>query len=521
MVKFDLNVLSYLENEDFRVLTAVENGMRNHEIVPVKLVGTLAEVRSGTGKVLRNLCYNRLLSYERGKKFDGYRLTSLGFDYLALRVFRNRDVIDQVGNQIGVGKEASVYIARHSVKDERYALKVHRLGRTSFKTANTKRDYHKSKVSNWLYLSRLAALREFSFMKLLHERGFRIPEPVDNNRHCIVMRWIDGTLLNNISKDDEIDHRRLMEQLLTMILELANKHGVVHGDFNEFNLLIDNQTNEPYLIDFPQMISTDHQLAKEYFERDVQCIVSFFERRFNYTVDEVPTFGEVDLDEQAESIVKSVARDENEMLNRYLEDNLVLSEQFKVKMNLNDENREENGAEGDDREEARSSEKQGDQASDPIDADADDQAGSRMSESINYDENRRSSKNRLGVIDEELVDARNGAVGQSEKSSEGNLETEQSDEDRNLPGNDDYSNKIERLSTFSHSASRFGGSTVASTFAPDQIRCKLRKEKDRKAKKELIKESFKKIKGDSSSVGRQRKANKQNIREDGTIFDWF
>lgn len=508
MVKFDLNVLSYLENEDFRVLTAVENGMRNHEIVPVKLVGTLAEVRSGTGKVLRNLCYNRLLSYERGKKFDGYRLTSLGFDYLALRVFRNRDVIDQVGNQIGVGKEASVYIARHSVKDERYALKVHRLGRTSFKTANTKRDYHRSKVTNWLYLSRLAALREFTFMKLLHERGFRIPEPVDNNRHCIVMRWIDGTLLNNISKDDEIDHRRLMEQLLNMIVELANKHGVVHGDFNEFNLLIDNETNEPYLIDFPQMISTDHQLAKEYFERDVQCIVSFFERRFNYTADEVPTFEEVELDEQTESLVKVVARDENEMLNRYLEDNLVLSEQFKVKMNLKEEN-------------ADAGEKQDDEASDSNEKHEDEPRGEQQgsdeqprseqpdneqNESINYAENRRSSKNRLGVINEELVD---NAVGESEQLSE-------EANDGNLP--DD---KLDRLSMFSHSASRFGGSTVASTFAPDEIRCKLRKEKDRKAKKELIKESFKKIKGDSSSVGRQRKANKQNIREDGTIFDWF
>lgn len=67
MVKFDLNLLSHLESEDFRVLTAVETGMRNHEIVPCKLVGTLSDLRSGTGKILRNLCYNRLLSYERGK----------------------------------------------------------------------------------------------------------------------------------------------------------------------------------------------------------------------------------------------------------------------------------------------------------------------------------------------------------------------------------------------------------------------------------------------------------------------
>ena len=458
MVKFDLNLLAYLESDDFRVLTAVENGMRNHEIVPVKLVAALAEIRSGTGKVLRNLCFNRLLSYERGKKYDGYRLTNLGYDYLAMRVFRNRSVIDEVGNQIGVGKEASVYMARSSTKDERYALKVHRLGRTSFKTVFNKRDYHKSKVSNWLYLSRLAALREYSFMRILFDRNFRIPEPIDHNRHCILMKWINGTLLNNIAKDDEqIDFKKLLNELLNMILELANKYGVVHGDFNEFNILIHNETNEPFLIDFPQMISTDHQLASEYFQRDVNCVVSFFEKRFNCIADEVPTFEVIENCEKTENIIKQQANEASEMLNRYLEDNLVLSENFK-KINL------------------------------------DDLDSNNSNEEVKED---KELKQRLNDKNEE---------GENDDSIRNQFES---------------ADQTECLSTFSHSASRIGATSIASTFTPNEIHDKLKKEKDRKAKKELIKESFKKIKGDSSSIGRQRKVNKQNVKEDSTIFDMF
>lgn len=47
------------------------------------------------------------------------------------------------------------------------AMKLHRLGRTSFRAVKSKRDYLRHRSSyNWLYLSRLAALKEFAFMKV-------------------------------------------------------------------------------------------------------------------------------------------------------------------------------------------------------------------------------------------------------------------------------------------------------------------------------------------------------------------
>jgi len=55
-----------------------------------------------------------------------------------------------------------------------------------------------------------------------------------------------------------------------LIIKLA-EHGLVHGDFNEFNLMISDD-EVITMIDFPQMVSTSHINAKFYFERDVKCI---------------------------------------------------------------------------------------------------------------------------------------------------------------------------------------------------------------------------------------------------------
>lgn len=55
------------------------------------------------------------------------------------------------------------------------AMKLHRLGRTSFRAVKSKRDYLAHRRSfNWLYLSRLAALKEFSFMKVFARLYFSL-----------------------------------------------------------------------------------------------------------------------------------------------------------------------------------------------------------------------------------------------------------------------------------------------------------------------------------------------------------
>ena len=42
-------------------------------------------------------------------RYDGYRLTYLGYDYLAIKALVNRGAVAGVGRQIGVGKESDIF----------------------------------------------------------------------------------------------------------------------------------------------------------------------------------------------------------------------------------------------------------------------------------------------------------------------------------------------------------------------------------------------------------------------------
>lgn len=283
-------ILRYLSRDDFRVLTAVEMGMKNHEIVPVSLLSSIASLRhGGCNKILRELVKHKLVVYERTKTVQGYRLNYGGYDYLALKTLCARDVILSVGNQMGVGKESDIYIVA-SPNGEQFALKLHRLGRTSFRNLKNKRDYHKHRRNmSWLYLSRLSAMKEYAYMKALYDRGFPVPKPIDYNRHAVVMELINGYPLCQVHELQ--DPSSLYNEFMELIVKLAN-HGLIHGDFNEFNLMLDD-TDHITMIDFPQMVSTSHPNAEWYFDRDVKCIKDFFAKRFNYESELFPTFKDV------------------------------------------------------------------------------------------------------------------------------------------------------------------------------------------------------------------------------------
>uniref|UniRef100_U5EZM4 Serine/threonine-protein kinase RIO2 n=1 Tax=Corethrella appendiculata TaxID=1370023 RepID=U5EZM4_9DIPT len=294
MGKLNVTVLRYLTKEDFRILTAIEMGMKNHELVPGALVAAIASLKTGgVHKLLRELCKHKLLSYERGKTYDGYRLTNMGYDYLALKSLTLRGSVAAFGNQIGVGKESNIY----TVSDDDgtpLCLKLHRLGRICFRNVREKRDYHgKRRNMSWLYLSRISATREFAYMKALYDRGFPVPKPIDFNRHCVIMELVNGYPMTNVSEIENVE--QLYDDLMNLIVRLGNC-GVIHGDFNEFNIMITDE-GKPILIDFPQMVSTSHPNAKMYFDRDVTGVRDLFRKKYGFDSEEYPTFDDLERED--------------------------------------------------------------------------------------------------------------------------------------------------------------------------------------------------------------------------------
>lgn len=148
------------------------------------------------------------------------------------------------------------------------------------------------------------------------------------------MSLIQGTPLYQVRQLEEGQARKLYAELIDMIVRLAGV-GLIHGDFNEFNIMIEEREKEaepssnarnnqvensedvradpkrqddpqtaiknnqeslkntkptttlhPILIDFPQMISISHPNAPTYFDRDVNCVKRYFSRRYHFTSDE-------------------------------------------------------------------------------------------------------------------------------------------------------------------------------------------------------------------------------------------
>nr|XP_019050813.1 Atypical/RIO/RIO2 protein kinase [Kwoniella bestiolae CBS 10118]OCF29743.1 Atypical/RIO/RIO2 protein kinase [Kwoniella bestiolae CBS 10118] len=311
-MKLDATDLRYISADEFRVLSAVEIGSKNHEVVPTSLIAELSGIRGGgVNKALGELAKRNLVGRSQNIKYDGYRLTYGGLDYLALRTFSRRKLpsIHSVGTRVGVGKESDIMIVADESGEKRI-LKMHRLGRISFRAIKSKRDYlGKRKSASWMYMSRLSAQKEFAFMKALYEHDFPVPVPIDQARHCVVMSLIDGYPLRAIEQCD--DPADLYSKLMELIVRLAHA-GLIHGDFNEFNIMIQRKSGEPVVIDFPQMISTRHENAEYFFNRDVNCIRRFFRRRFRYEALSWPTWKDVLEIEEDEGPAEADEKEEDE-----------------------------------------------------------------------------------------------------------------------------------------------------------------------------------------------------------------
>jgi RIO-like serine/threonine protein kinase len=62
-----------------------------------------------------------------------------------------------------------------------------------------------------------------------------------------------------------------------MLVKFA-QNGLIHGDYNEFNLMVDSTGTKLTVIDFPQCISVNHPNAASYFYRDLECLYVYFSK---------------------------------------------------------------------------------------------------------------------------------------------------------------------------------------------------------------------------------------------------
>ncbi len=279
MVKIrSLKVFKKLKHEDFRVLGGIERGMAKFKEVPIEEISRLLGKSYNKEEISYRLQRAHKFELIKRKKgsYVGYYLTSMGYDCLALHALVESNVLAHFGKSIGVGKESDVFDAL-TPDERRVAVKIHRLGRLSFRQIKRTRSYsHEKKHISWLYQSRLSATREYEALKTLYPAGIAVPEPIAHNRHVIVMEIFEGNLLHDFITLD--DPKQVLEKIIDTVRQ-AYEIGIIHCDLSEYNILL-MDSNEILLIDWPQWCESSHPNADFLLKRDVQNVLNFFRRKF-------------------------------------------------------------------------------------------------------------------------------------------------------------------------------------------------------------------------------------------------
>jgi RIO kinase 2 len=282
MVQNVASVMTELEPEDFHLLSGVEQGMRFSEYVNRGKLTEFSRLSEENVDYRLDRCEDRELIERKTIQYEGFKLTFEGYDALALHTFVERDTIEGFGAPLGVGKESDVYEVQ-SYKP--MALKYHREGYTNFREVMKEREYTADRDHvSWLYTARKAAEREYEALETLYP-DVSVPQPIDTNRHAIVMEKIDGVELSRTGLEPG-----QVVPVLELVLEeiqTAYREGFVHADMSEYNVFV--TTAGVVIFDWPQAIPTDHENSAELLARDVDNIVSYFQRKYPACVGDVNT----------------------------------------------------------------------------------------------------------------------------------------------------------------------------------------------------------------------------------------
>jgi len=221
------------------------------------------------------------------KKSSGFGLAMAGLDVIALKMLADRNIVEAMGNSIGVGKESDVFEAITPCNEKR-AIKFYRIGRISFRDIQRKRNWQflskadskslQQRHRHWLMVNIEAAKREYDALLRLKDIGAKIPVGYYRAMHCLVLNRIDGRRLVTFKAKDLPDPEYTLYQILKDV-RLVYDHGMINADLSEFNVLVDSEDN-PWIIDWPQTVSTSHPNSFLLLRRDISNIVRFFNRRF-------------------------------------------------------------------------------------------------------------------------------------------------------------------------------------------------------------------------------------------------
>jgi len=220
----------------------------------------------------------------------------------------NRDVVSEVNGCLSTGKEANVYHALSTPKEDgkppiHRAIKVYKTSILVFKDRDRyvsgeyrfRQGYSKS---NNRAMVKVWAEKEMRNLKRIYASGIPCPEPVYLRLHVLVMgflgdkRGVPAPRLKDVTLEGEDIEKRWRElylQLLCYMRILYQTCHLVHADLSEYNVLY--HQDKLFVIDVSQSVEHDHPKSLEFLRMDVKNVSEFFRRKGVNTLSERTTFG--------------------------------------------------------------------------------------------------------------------------------------------------------------------------------------------------------------------------------------
>ncbi|HJR85562.1 MAG TPA: RIO1 family regulatory kinase/ATPase [Nitrososphaeraceae archaeon] len=264
------HLVSLLNKSDFKILKVFASSLKNREFLNLTTLSQYSSLSQG----LIEHHLERLVKFGLINKSNiGYSLLVTGLDIYVLKILSNKNIITALGPQVGIGKEAEVYLARDSLDQDR-VLKMFRLGRSSFKQIKRKRDVSAG-INSWLLMNIETAKKEYDILTYLRDSSDSFPTPMYRSFHCIVMEAIYGNRLSDIEKLN--DPELVLDKIINSIT-IAYRKGYINGDLNEYNILVND--DDIFILDWPQAVRFDTINADIVLTRDVKNILKFFSKKF-------------------------------------------------------------------------------------------------------------------------------------------------------------------------------------------------------------------------------------------------
>ncbi len=187
---------------------------------------------------------------------------------------------------IKTGKEAQVHLVQ--VQGMLYALKVYKENAKfssreeyfNIEDIGDKRLIRGAKKKTRKGINAVSNLwinREYDILEQLYEYSAYVPQPILNMRGAILMEYL-GDIKHPAPRLVDIElSQKEKDYAFSIIMDHINlfkRLGFAHGDLSEYNILW--YMNNPYIIDFPQIVYEKNRNYREKLDKDIWNIKKYF-----------------------------------------------------------------------------------------------------------------------------------------------------------------------------------------------------------------------------------------------------